>query len=421
MSMQQERGMLQAVVVSVCLPPAIADQIADAFGRMPWLIDVSHLDSYSSATRRPAFGPQMKAADAGFAFIDFTQNVDQAIDCTRYLVQTFGAKLTVVAVGENDRPELILEAMRAGCSEYMSAPFSGVVLTDTLRRISQRWMGNFAQAGQEGSVVALFGAKGGVGTTTLAVHLACYLKQYKKKVLLIDSQPELGHACIYLGLDGAPFTFAEVVRNVNRLDSDLLQGFVAKHSSGLAVLSSPDHSGSTRPLEPTAVAKTLDFLRSEYDYVIVDCDRSFSDLTRTVIEAAARIYLVATPEVCAIRDLSRYIDRILQSSESAEHLHVVLNRFTAQSGLDVARIEKAIRLSINIRIPNNYPALVKSGNLGELLPADSKIDVAQEIKRWVATLVQVPQSAASTKAARSLNWPTWGKRPTAALRKGAIA
>ena len=63
-----------------------------------------------------------------------------------------------------------------------------------------------------GSVLSFFGAKGGVGSTTLAVHLAMYLVQcHQKRVLLIDNHPELGHVCVYLGLDGSRFHFNEVV------------------------------------------------------------------------------------------------------------------------------------------------------------------------------------------------------------------
>lgn len=399
--------LLQVVVVTVCLERQQEHHITEAIARMPWLVDVSHLDSYSSATRRPAFGPQMNAADMGIAFIDFSQNVDQAIDCARYLVQTFGSKLVIVAVGEEERSDLILEAMRAGYSEYLTSPLEDRVVMETLRRFDAKWSGKLRRLHQNGTVLAILGAKGGVGTTMLASHLAYYLTaQHGKRVLLVDTQPELGHVSIYLGLDGAQCTFAEVVRNVNRLDSDLLQGFVGKHASGLAVLSSPDQTGSARLLEHSAVAKTLEFLRSEYDYVVIDCDRSFGDLTRTVLEAASRIYLVATPDVGAIRDLSRYIDRILQNSEAQDRLHVVMNRATSDSRLDLSAVEKALSLPITIRISNNYSLLVQAGNAGRPVPPQSKEPVAAEMKRWASSLVQLPQTQDEVAQTRKAK-PRW--------------
>ena len=86
-------------------------------------------------------------------------------------------------------------------------------------------------ARKEGSIFAFFGAKGGVGTTTLAVHLATLLAadNKSKKVLFIDNHLQFGHACMYLGVDGSNFHFQELVRNVNRMDSELLGSFLARH------------------------------------------------------------------------------------------------------------------------------------------------------------------------------------------------
>jgi len=64
---------------------------------------------------------------------------------------------------------------------------------------------------------------------------------HQKKTLLIDNHPQLGHACIYLGIDGSRYHFQELVRNLSRLDSDLLRGYIATHESGLEVLASPTY------------------------------------------------------------------------------------------------------------------------------------------------------------------------------------
>ena len=412
---------LQVVIVTVCLDPVLCRQVVEAVDQMPWLVDISHLDSYSSATRRPAFGPQMKAAGRGVALIDYTQDLELALDCTRYLVQTFGSQLAVVAIGDDQTPDIILEAVRAGCREYLPSTGMRPLLKKTFARFAGNWSEREASTRQEGSVLALLGAKGGVGTTTLAVHLAVSLsKKHGKRVLLVDTQPELGHVCIHLGLTETHSTFADVVQNVNRLDSDLLQGFVGKHSSGLSVLSSPDVAGQLRALDPGAVAKTVEFLRSEFDYVVVDCDRSFTGVTQTILEAASRIYLIATPEMCALRDISRHLDRLLTNEQVAERLQIVLNRFTSRSGLNPEQIERNLRLSVSIRIPNDYATVVQAGNLGQPLKPDSKNEVAQAILRWSDSLVQIRQSESEAKIRRAV--PLFGRLSAARLaRKGAPA
>jgi len=244
-------------------------------------------------------------------------------------------------------------------------------------------------------VLTFFGAKGGVGTTTLAVHLAMYLVQcHQKKTLLIDNHPQLGHACVYLGIDGSRYHFHELVRNLTRLDSDLLRGYIATHSSGLEVLASPDVCGGMKLTDPDAITQTLDFLRGEYDYVIVDSPTSLDETNLAIIEASNQVYIIATPEIGAIRDLSRYVDSLSQSEHNVEKVKVVINRFSSRYAVSVEQIEKAIRLPIAIRLPNSYTELVRSVNLGEPVSAKTKSDFAAQCVKWSNTLVGSRTAAA---------------------------
>jgi pilus assembly protein CpaE len=237
-------------------------------------------------------------------------------------------------------------------------------------------------------VVTFFGAKGGVGTSTLAIHLAMYLVQvHQKKTLLIDNHPELGHACIYLGIDGSRYHFHELVRNLSRLDSELLRGYIATHSSGLEVLSSPDVCGGRKATDPESMAQTLDFLRGEYDFVVVDCPTSLDETNLAVIEASNQVYLVATPEIGAVRDLSRHVDSLSQGEQNVEKVKVVINRFSAQHAVSVEQIEKAIRLPVTIKLPNSYSEVVRSGILGEPISPKQKSDFSSQILKWVNGLV----------------------------------
>ena len=119
------------------------------------------------------------------------------------------------------------------------------------------------------------------------------------------------------------------MRNLSRLDSELLRGYIATHASGLEVLSSPDVCGGRKATDPESMAQTLDFLRGEYDYVIVDCPTALDETTLSVIEASNQVYLVATPEIGSIRDLSRYVDSLSQNDQNTEKVKVVINRFSA--------------------------------------------------------------------------------------------
>jgi pilus assembly protein CpaE len=389
-----------AAVITVCADPKVAEDFVRAVERKPWLIVTSNFDGYVSTARRPYVSPEMKSATACIALVDFDHDPDQAMESIKFLRQTF-PKLLVVALAADRAPELLLLAMRAGCNEFLPKPFQAAGLDQMLDQMESQFSVPEVRDEPKGTVISFFGAKGGVGTTTLAVHLAMYLVQcHQKKTLLIDSHDELGHVCVYLGLDGTRYHFHEVVRNVDRLDSELLHGYVARHSSGLEVLSSPDVCGAGKHIDADSVRKTLDFLRGEYDYVILDCETNLADVSMAIIDGAARTYLIATPEIGAVRDLSRYVDSLIQHEFNTDKIHVVINRFSSRYAVNVEQIEKAIRLPVAIKLPNNYMDLVRAVNLGDPISPTRKSDFTLQFTKWAASVVGSPEISRGVAAVK---------------------
>jgi pilus assembly protein CpaE len=385
-------------VITVCVDPHTAEAIVQAVEATRWAVTSANFEAYISSVRRPYFGPQVSAAKTIVAVVDFDQNSEQAVETTKYLQSIFGGKVTIIALAESRDPDLLLLAMRGGCTEFLHKPFGPYSLNETLTRLENQFASAGAAAHTTGSILTFLGSKGGVGTTTLAVHMAMYLVQsHQKKTLLIDHHPELGHACVYLGMDGSRYHYQEVVRNVNRLDSELMKGYIAKHPSGLDVLSSPDVCGGLHHTDGDAVARTLEFLRSEYDYVVVDCPTSMDDTTLAVIDVSTSVYLVATPEIGAIRDLARYVDHLTQIEGATQKMQVVVNRVSSKYAVNVEHIEKAIRVPVAIQLPNSYAELIRSANLGEPITLKGKSDFTTQFMNWANTVVGSTATAAATE------------------------
>jgi pilus assembly protein CpaE len=378
----------EVALITVGLDPRLADDIAEAASAMLWSVHRADCEGYISAEKRPPFPQPVKSAEACIAVIDFDKDIDQAIVAAAYIQELFAGRAALVARSGSQDHATLLRAMRAGCNDFIGGELDFAAFGQTLDRLNQLWSNKSARQSTRGSVLTFFGTKGGVGTTTLAVHVAMYLVQcHHKKTLLIDNHPQLGHACIYLGIDGSRYHFHELVRNLSRLDSELLRGYIATHASGLEVLSSPDVCGNGKATEPESMAQTLDFLRGEYDYVIVDCPTSMDDTNLAVIDASNQVYLVASPEIGSIRDLSRYVDSLSQNDHSKEKVKVVINRFSSEHAVSIEQIEKAIRLPVAIKLPNSYSEVGRSGVLGEPISPKQKSDFASQIVKWVNGLV----------------------------------
>jgi pilus assembly protein CpaE len=384
---QSSAGIPSVALVTVGLDPVLADEIADSVSTMVWAVHRADCEGYISAAKRPPFPQLVKSAHYCIAVIDFDKDIDLAIEAATYIQEMFSGKAALIASSASKDHEVLLRSMRAGCNDFIGGQFDEIAFAETLNRINQLWTTKAARNSVRGSVLTFFGSKGGVGTTTLAVHVAMYLVQcHKKRVLLIDNRPQLGHVCVYLGIDGSRYNFHELVRNLSRLDSELLRGYIATHSSGLEVLSSPDTCAGRKAMDPESMAQTLDFLRGEYDYVIVDCPTSLDETNLAVIEASNQVYLVATPEIGAVRDLSRHVDSLSQNQQNADRVKIIINRFSAQHAVSLEQIEKAIRLPVFLKIPNNYADVVRSGILGEPISPKHKSDFSAQLVKWASTI-----------------------------------
>ena len=387
MTITGEAQEIKMTLVFVCASDDLIQAAKEAAEEQRWITEQAIFDIYISARRRPHLPDTLRSGDGCIALIDFDTDPEQAGAAASYLQQVFSQRIVVVAVCAKTDMSVMLGAMRAGCTEFLTSPVTPTAMHGAFVRAEQSLVSRIAAPSAGGSVLALLGAKGGVGTTTLGVHLATYLVQNsRKKVLLIDSKAQFGHVCIYLGIDGSGCHLQEVVSNVNRLDSELLKAFVGHHTSGLDLLSSPDLGQSARAMHPDDVVMALDFLRTEYDFVIVDCDDSSSEVTRAVIAAASQVYLVATPDITAIRDLSRHVDD-LSRMENSSQIQVVINRYSSQFAVSLEEIEKAIRMPVRFSVPNNYIELVKSANLGEPVSAETKSGFTEELLKWAGSLV----------------------------------
>ena len=378
---------LTVALLTVGLDHDLTDKVVQAASQHHWTVSHDDFSEYVSATRRPAISADAKASDLVLAIIDFDRDPQGAAETSSYLQQLFFGRFFAAALSGRSDPDLLLAAMRAGCSEVLKTPLDPRQLADTFDRQERQWSANTGRARNSGHILSFFGAKGGVGTTTVAVTLAYYLvRQKNKRVLLIDNHPEFGHVCLYLGLDGTRYHFDELIRNVNRLDSTLLRGFIAKHSSGLEVLSSPESHDLTRTVDPDALERTLEFLRGEYDYILLDCETSLEEVSLAVMDRSDQIYIVATPDIGAIRDLSRYIDGLSRNESTSARLHVIINRYSSHGAIAVEQIEKAIRVPVEVRLCNAYTECQRAINVGEPIGPDKKSEISTQFSRWTTIL-----------------------------------
>ncbi|MHB1744241.1 MAG: AAA family ATPase [Acidobacteriaceae bacterium] len=395
-------------VFTVCVDPETVANVMDGCAYAADTEFAGEFHDYMGRHKRPQFSQRVKESAAQIAIIDFDRKPDEAAESTEILHQMFPGKIAIVAVSKSSHEQLILQAMRAGCSEFLPCPFGLSQFTDMMGRLQSRFAAVAPDSSKNaGCLIALFGVKGGVGATTLAVYLATFLvRQHRKKVLLIDHHHQLGHVCLYLGLTENPYYFDELLRNVDRLDVELLAGFLTRHSSGLDVLPSPDTCAVRYSSSPQDMEHVLAFLRSEYDYVILDSSLETQNANSAIIDSADEVYLVATPDVAALRDLSRHVENFGLDARTAPKLRIAINRSSSNDAVSAEQVESAVRFPVSVTIPNSYAELVRAINAGEPLSPQRRSEFTTKISKWANRLVHA-QSNPETETTKRNRFAFW--------------
>jgi len=295
----------------------------------------------------------------------------------------------IFAVSTDTQPDHIIQAMRSGCSEYLLKPMGREQLLNAVARVGGRRKERLQPS--RAQVLAFMGAKGGCGVTSLVTQLGALLSTtLSRKTLIIDLHPDFGDTALYLGLTKYRYHFFELVENNDRLDAELLQSFLAKHSSGLELIPAPEGNDQPRRIVPGAVAQTLDFLRARYDYILVDMPPGLSDENLEMIRHCDQLHVVTVAEVSALRNVVRHLDYLTRKEIPRDRFRVILNRHQKRSLISDGEIEKTLGQRIYWKVPNQYAHVVKAINGGDPVAELSSSEVTKNLKELASILGAKP-------------------------------
>ena len=393
-------------VFSVCGDESLVTSATAATLRVPGSVFAGEFHDYITPERRPQFSTFLTNVPSCVALIDYDKNPDMALKTSERLREIFLRRISIVAIGGGMDANFLLRAMRSGCAEYLVKPVNQTDLFDALKRFQESTPTEAKQKRGGGRVIVFFGAKGGVGTTTLAVHLASHLvRMHGKKVLLIDHKHQLGHVALYLGLKDTRYHFDELLLNSDRLDQELLSGFLVRHISGLEIIASPEVAQGNHKTDRDDLERALGFLRNEYDYILIDSSLAYQDSALLLLDQADDIYLVSTPDVAALRDLARLVES-LHLNEPGK-LNLVINRATAEDSIRSEQIEKAVRFPITVAVPNNYFELLTALNAGEPIPPQRRSEFNLKLAEWTNAIFKRGGSAAVAEPQKKKGFGLW--------------
>lgn len=336
---------------------------------------------HQDADAMDAFRERLERMRPDVILIDISKWRDPLEDLVR-TVRASAPEAMIIALNTSAEADTILAALRAGMNEYLFPPLQGTLRKALEKKSNERGRRREGvRAG--GKSMAFFSAKGGCGATTLACHVAVELGRQGQKVLLADLDLDAGMISFLLKTK-SPYSILDAVNNLHRMDASYWKALVSNGIPGLEIIPGPSTLASRQQPQPDQLRNVLGFVRTYYDWSVVDLGRSLTHVTLGALEEIDTAVLVSTLEVPALHQAKQIVQTLLDSGFSKSRLRLVLNRVPKRVDITPEELEKMLGLPVFAMLPDDYPELYECYSEGRLLPRTSNL--AKHIARVAAKL-----------------------------------
>jgi pilus assembly protein CpaE len=354
------------------------DASRDAVKTMLLGMDMIWLEAECS--RYEFFSDVVSQTHPDIALVAVDSNAERGLELVTKL-NADSPEVNIFVVSNSTDGNVILRAMRAGAKEFLAQPLRLEDLLEALNRLSERKFGRDQARSRGSSVIAVAGASGGVGSTSVAVNLACSLaKDPENSVALIDLDLCLGDADVFL--DTIPdYTLVDVAQNVTRLDFTLLKRSLTKHSSGLYLLPRPVQIEDIHLITPDNLQRVLGLMKATFTHLVVDLSKGYTANDMVVMQMATCVLLITQMDLPCLRNVVRLLMSFNEMEGLSEKIRIVVNRVGLNDGqISLKKAQDTIGREIFWQLPNDYRTMVEVRNNGvPLLEQAPKANITQSI------------------------------------------
>ena len=215
-----------------------------------------------------------------------------------------------------------------------------------------------------GRVVVVTGARGGVGTTTIATNLAVHLADGRRAhVALVDLDPFTGSTALMLGLSASP-GLRTVLETPAKVDLLYLERAAQSYGERLRVFAAEEKLSESLAATEDGVDHLIGLLRQRFNYIVIDAPSGYAPMVRRAFTHAHQRVLVMAPDLANARDLLR-LHALPSAPAQARRGVVVLNQAGRPGALNRKQVETALELKPDIVVPFLPKLLPATLNLGE--------------------------------------------------------
>lgn len=291
----------------------------------------------------------------------------------------------------------VRRAMVAGARDYIIKPLKpedlsravyGVLEQEERKRL--RADGQTTDGAARGTVVTVFGAKGGIGKTTISTNLATTLAKITgASVCLLDMDTRFGDVAIMMDV-AVEASIADVAKKIDDIDRDKIRDYLVKHHSGVAILPAPLHPTEWRNMTPQHIEKIVELLAQTHDYVVIDTPGTFNELIATTLELANLILLITSMDIASIKDTALALEMLRAAGVSEDKVKLTINHSTAANSLREEDVSRVLEYDVFWRIPHDL-SVSSSTQLGQ------PIVIAKPYARVSRSIIDLAHSLTGTR------------------------
>jgi pilus assembly protein CpaE len=331
---------------------------------------------------------------------------DLPLSAINELAEVCEPGVTVIAIGDRNDVGLFRDLINNGVSDYLVKPIAPALIQKSLLNVVESATQG-KQTDRRGRLVAVSGARGGVGATMLATGISWSIaNRRRRRVALVDLDLQFGTVALALDLEPSP-GLREALEHPGRIDALFIDRAMVRQSDTLYVLSGEESLGDPVTADTSSLDILLKELRNKFHYVVVDLPRQVSLATQYIAQSASNLVLVTDLSLAGMRDTLRQLS-LLPVANAACQITVVANRVGEYREGEIARkeFEAAIGRPIDFVIPFDARAVAAATNVGRPV-VEGRGKVAEAIQQVTDRIAGNPAAGSAGKRLRL--WPL-GKR-----------
>jgi pilus assembly protein CpaE len=408
MLMSRPTGAASKIAIAMLTADAVFEQAARAtFGTSPQ-IDLRVISGTVASA-----GDVFNTDGATVVVIDLDTGREEEFQALARLMSRIGTRAPVVVITQAFDEAVARRLLQMRVADFIAKPVQPIELVRTCARVAA---GPATSVETEAQITTFLPAVGGAGVTTLAIQTALLLlscgPRGQASTCLVDLDFQHGACADYLDLEPR-LDLKEIEPRPERLDRQLLEVMISRHTSGLAVIAAPNRPAEMRTFDPDMVTRLLDLVSSNFNYVVIDMPRTWFSWTDNVLLGSNKLFIVSEMTIPSLRQAKQLVSAIRERLGEEPQPQVIVNRFEQRmfaTGLKRADVKQALGEDFVAAVPNNYrivrEAIDRGIPLEEVKPGNQ---ITAELKRLVLTSADPKTVAATNSGQVKKLTPSWAR------------